>query len=429
AVHVAMYAAGAPLYRDFRTPPFIPLVYGPLVPMITAKLLPLFGGGPMGALEAGRALTIASTFVTCGAIFVLARRMGSSRGAALTAMLAFALSPIVMRWGFGYRVDMPALACELAGLAAFSWSAPVALAMFVSAFFIKQGHAVGIATAVLFCWMSGARRSALILGFMWLMAVTAGTLMVTARYPDYFLNTFGAVRTTNFDFTAPVFFFGIMVGGAPGLMIFSVFALTRHRATDRLILCLAIAAAIHDTASCLRWGSNAYYFLPLLAAMAILSSAGIDLAFERTRVMRPVAQLAAGGAIALLLGVGFLFARGPDLTTNPWDPHALAKLQSIDGPILTDAAELNLVDSQPNLQWIDLMVLMSMQEIGSFDDRPLLADIRARRIAAFALDPEGLKRNFRGRPLFWPQLRSAIETNYAALPGIGPPLVLVARPR
>ena len=58
AVHVAMFARGAPLYRDFRSAPFIPLVYGPVVPILTAKLAPIFGRGTMAALEAGRVLRL-----------------------------------------------------------------------------------------------------------------------------------------------------------------------------------------------------------------------------------------------------------------------------------------------------------------------------------------------------------------------------------
>jgi len=430
AVHVAMYAAGAPLYRDFRAPPYIPLVYGPVVPLVTARVAMVFGSGPMAALEAGRILTVAATLITGTMIFILARRMGSSVAAALTATLAFAVSPIVMRWGFGFRVDMPALACELGGIVAFASNAPTfAMLLFVTAFLIKQGHAVGIATVVLFCWISGARRRAIILGLIWIVAVSVATALVAVRYPFYFLNTFGAVRTLSFDFAAPIFFFGILIGGNPGLTIFSTIAFTRRRVGNRLIVCLTIVAAIHDAASCLRWGSNAYYFLPMLAGMAILASAGIDLVLARTTAMRPVVQMVAGAAIALLLGAGFLLAREPDLRANPWDPHALAVLHSIEGPIMTDAAELNLIDDQPNLQWIDLMVLTSMQQIGSFDDGALLDEIRARRIAAFALYSDGLVRNFRGRPLFWPRFRSAIESNYVALSGVGPPIILVAKPR
>ncbi len=162
---------------------------------------------------------------------------------------------------------------------------------------------------------------------------------------------------------------------------------------------------------------------------------------ERISAMRAVPQLGTGAALTLILSLGYLFAPRPvamslrevvtpsihcDLTsTDPWDPHALAMLRSVDGPIVTDAAELKLVDQRANLQWIDLMVLTSMQELGTFDDKLLLDAIRQHQIAALALDPEGLARSFRGRPLFWPRLRRAIEANYQTVPAIGPPYVML----
>jgi hypothetical protein len=444
AIHVDLFVRGAPLYRDFRIAPFIPLVYGPVVPTLTGKLAPLFGHGPMAALEAGRLLTIASTVIVCAMIFILARRIGAGIGAAMLALLAFMLSPIVLRWGFEYRVDMPVLACELWGLVAFAGGATAtAIALFVVSFFIKQGHAVGIATVVLFCWIAGDRRRAITLALIWLAMVAAGTALLAWLYPCYLLNSFDAVRTMDLDFRAPVLFLVILLGGNLGLTIFAIVAVTRQRMTDRLMRCFLIVASIHDVASCLRWGSNAYYFLPVLAALAIIASAGINLMLDRINAMRAVSQLGAGAALSLMLSLGYLLAPRPvamslrevvspsihcDLeTTDPWDPHALAMLRSVDGPIVTDAAELKLVDARANLQWIDLMVLTSMRELGNFDDQLLLDAIWRRQVAAFALDPEGLARSFRGRPLFWPRLRRAIEANYQLVPAIGPPYVMLPK--
>jgi hypothetical protein len=444
AIYVDMFVKGAPLYRDFRVAPFIPLVYGPVVPAVTAKLAPMFGSGPMAALEAGRLLTIASTVAACAMIFVLARRIGASRGAALVATLAFLLSPIVLRWGFEYRVDMPVLACELSGIVAFaSGATATAIALFVISFFIKQAHAVGIVTVVLFCWISGQRRRAITLALIWLAAVAGGTALLAQLYPYYLLNAFGAVRTMDLDFTAPVLFSIILIGGNAGLTIFAIIAVTRRRMTDRLMLCMLIVAAIHDLASCLRWGSNAYYFLLALAAVTIIASAGIDLALERMRAMRIIPQLAAGVALAVVLSLGFILApRAIAMSmrevlsrsihcdvagADPWDRRALDILHSINGPVLTDAAELKLIDAQGNLQWIDLMVLTSMQRLGTFDDAPLLGAIRRHRIAAFALDADGLDRSFRGRPLFWPRLRRAIEANYQPVPVVGPPYLMIPK--
>lgn len=444
AIHVDMFRNGARLYRDFRIAPFVALVYGPVIPALTEKLAPIFGSGAMAALEAGRVLTIAATMLSAAFIFLLARRICASTGAAMLAMLAFLLSPIVLRWGFEYRVNVPVLACELGGVFAFSGGATaIAIALFIVSFFIKQAHAVGIVTVVLFCWISGERRRAMRLAMAWFVAVAAGTILLAVAYPYYLLNAIGAVRTEQLDFSAPILFFSILIGGDVALGIFAIVALTRRMVTDRLMLLLLIVASVHDVVSCLRWGSNAYYFLPVLAALTIIASPAIALALERMRKLSALAQLPLGIALALLLSLGFMLAPraiamspGEALSAplrchigdaEPWDPRAMQALRSIDGPILTNVAELKLVDGRSNLQWIDLMVLTSMHELGSFDDTALIESIRGHRVAAFALDDEKLARSFRGRAMFWPRLRDAIEANYAEVPMAGPPYLMIPK--
>jgi hypothetical protein len=76
---------------------------------------------------------------------------------------------------------------------------------------------------------------------------------------------------------------------------------------------------------------------------------------------------------------------------------------------------------------MDMMVLTSMQQLGTFDDSVLIAAIEHHQIAAFALDEEGLGRSFRGRPLFWPVLRREIEAGYEVVPAVGPPYLMIPK--
>lgn len=78
AISVNILVHGVPLYRDFRVPPYVPMVYGPLVPYATAALSHLFGNTTMAALEAGRLLVILSTLVASLMIYRLARFSGAS---------------------------------------------------------------------------------------------------------------------------------------------------------------------------------------------------------------------------------------------------------------------------------------------------------------------------------------------------------------
>lgn len=116
------------------------------------------------------------------------------------------------------------------------------------------------------------------------------------------------------------------------------------------------------------------------------------------------------------------------IALEPWNATALARLGAIDGPVLTDNADLCLIDRRRNLEWIDLMVLGSMRSRGNFDDSALLVQIREHQIAAFALDSDGLRREFRGRPFFWKDLRTAIEQNYRTVAAPGPPYLMLPDP-
>ncbi|HXW83917.1 MAG TPA: hypothetical protein VEJ86_05905 [Candidatus Binataceae bacterium] len=437
AVLIDLVAHGMPLYRDFRAPPYMPMVYGPLVPWMVARGEYLFGATPLAALELGRVITICATLAVAALIFALARRQKVGRQSAILAALAFVLTPLVQLYGFEFRVDMPALALELGGIAAFGAGfETAAVALLTGEFFVKPGRIAGIVALVACCVIRGQWRRAARLGLLWLATVTAGIATLQLASPWYWLNTFVTLPVPALDFGAPILFVIIAIGGTVGLVIFAALALTRRRSLDLSLRCYLAAALAEDALSCLRWGSNAYYFVPAMAAVAIVAARELDCLLARVaRERRWPAQLSAGLGLALLFAGPALLA--PDTRafawrvaplsgqrSSPWDPRALARLHQISGPIVTDDADLLLTDTSTNLQWIDLMVLNSMYQRGTFDDSALLDSIGERRIAAFALDSAGLDRAVRGRPLLWPALRDAIDHNYRELPGIGPPYLL-----
>ena len=420
AIHVDLFVKGAPLYRDFRIAPCIPLVYGPIVPSLTGKLAPMFGAGAMAALEAGRSVTIGSTLIVCVMIFILRgdriepwRIVAGGAGIhAFTDRVAMGLRISRGRAGAGLRVHRPGRFrrrrerdCDGA----------------VRGELLHQAGACG----------RHRHRSALLLDsgpetpsdYSRDDLARAGDRGDhTARAPLSILFAQSIKRGTHEKprLGAAALFLTILFGGNLGITIFAILALTRRRMADRMMLCLLIVAAVHDLASCLRWGSNAYYFLPLLAALSIIASAGIDLALEWMRSWAAIRQLGAGMVLALLLAFGFIFTPRPFAMSwreivspsmrcdvagaAPWDPRALEILRATNGTILTDAAELKLIDERENLQWIDLMALTSMVELGSFDDKPLLDVIWRHQVAALALDNELLARGFRRRPQFGPRL-------------------------
>src|SRR5579875_658836 len=137
-------AAGRPLYRDFRRPPYATTPYPPLYYLAAAApLAPLRGGtGIETVYLSGRLVTLLSTLVCLGLATDLARRAGAGRWSAAAPLLA-ATSPCLIPWGFTCRPDFPALALTLAGIRCFlgrrtAAGAAAAAAWFLAALLTKQ---------------------------------------------------------------------------------------------------------------------------------------------------------------------------------------------------------------------------------------------------------------------------------------------------
>ncbi len=68
-----------------------------------------------------------------------------------------------------------------------------------------------------------------------------------------------------------------------------------------------------------------------------------------------------------------------------------------------------------------------MRARGMFDDRELTELIAQKRIAAIALEGQGLNREYRGRRFLWPELQAAIEQNYTHSAAAGPPYLMLPK--
>ena len=428
---------GQPLYRDFRQMPLTaPSQYGPIVPITVARLSHAFGGDSLAVLAAGRSLTIASTLLVCGLIFSLARRAGATLSSSAIAALAFMVSPLVQKWGFEYRVDMPALAFNLAGLLAFQGGfGPGAILLFAAAFFTKQNALTGIGMVLLWLVLKGdfRRAATFLMGYAFVVGACLATL--TVGFPFYWLNTFTALGLY-YDLTAPAAFLGHNVLYNVGLFTLAAYSLYQFGLT--FCGCFFLIAMAGDSLSSLHWGGAIYYFLPTLAAAAILSGSAVDSLCDHAPAAPSLAAvLGIGGAVALsaagilaqlsgdiaLISKHLLrskapvsIAIAPDRCLGGWDTHSLSVLRATPGVIVTDSEQLALVDPQPNLEFIEPMTMSALVARGAFDDHELLRLIRQHRIAAFALTSAGLEGKYRGIFGFWPAFRYAVADNYEVVP-------------
>ena len=443
AMAVQRMLRGQPLYTGLFDSFSPKIVYNPLSILVAAILTPLFGQNPFAPLEGGRLFVVSGTALTCILIVLLARREGGSSTASLILAMCFLLSPLLEPLGFDFRVDVPALALELAGLYLFEEQLPwAAVVLFILAFFTKQSYVAGIGAVLLYLLLNQRWRSMLLIGFGWLISVSMLIVMMQTVWPYYMTNVYYA--------TAPIFAFraSLSLDASALLRHFAIFALAagfliRKGPKVSPAACFLLVAAASDAAFAMRWGSNTYYFLPTVAAGAIVAAPELTDLLDLLASLSLPLQVLSGLAIAWVVSAQVAFARD-DLgqlwrtalphrpgcsrpATGSWDARALERLRLAKGTVFTDTPELMFVVPSARIGGTDLAVLRSMRERGLFDDSQFLGAIRNHEFAMFAFDGAKLDKEYRGIAFFWPDLRKTIEANYQAVPNIGPPFLMVPK--
>jgi hypothetical protein len=435
---VSRLANGGALYGDFRATPHLPIPYNPLAFYLAALLSKPFGASVMSALEAGRVETIAATITSSVLTYMIARRDTAGRGCALIAAFAFAISHLLEPWGFAFRCDMPALACDLAGLYLFmagfeAWS----IVAFVAAFFTRQTEIAGVAAVCLFCLVNGRGRAAAVLGLAWAAAIASGMLLLHLLLPNYLLNAVLALSPI-YDWRAPLEFLARAVRGDPAIAILAATALATRGARFGLAAIFLLTALAQAMGTSARWGSDVSYFIPALAAASVLAADGLEIVFAWARRNSRRTEIWTGIAVAFAIAVsvrggkiGFASIAHGNLgcgylrTDIRLRPEVVRALGGLRGTVLTDWPDLLLREEPFTPDFIELGVLEGMRLDGRFDDRALLADIRAHKYSAIVLDPDLLSASYRGRAMIWPALRDAISGNYRAIPSLRPPYILM----
>jgi hypothetical protein len=250
-----------------------------------------------------------------------------------------------------------------------------------------------------------------------------------------------------YDPSAAAYFFAELVGHHMAVFVLAVFNVLRKAFRQSVLPLFWIFAMCHDLVAAGRWGSNFYYFLPMLAASAMLAALELSVLLERWRNRRTVVQVIAATLTATLIvgqfwsirhgGAPLLSALGVGDADRPlgcgdskfaFDPRAIKTLRSVQEPVLTDCPELKLINGSRELKDPAFMVLTATTLNGNSGKTSLLNDIQKRRFAMLALDEQLPSKSYRGMCFFWPRLRQAIAENYAFVPGLGP-LFLSVRKR
>jgi hypothetical protein len=380
-------------------------------------------------------------------IWRLARKSGVGSTAAAIAALAFVIAPILEPWGFEFRVDVPALALDLAGLWLFCEGLTYSsVALFALSFFTKQNQIAGITAVTLFSVLQGRYKLASVLTMLWVTIVAFAMLLLQCIWPYYLQNMVCGLASI-LDFWDPIYFVKPVLFAHFAVLVLAVSALFDRTRDLTLITCFFATATMQGFISSLHWGSNAYYFLSFIAATVLLTAGSIEdlcsyvasssklaqvwfscaltfvLLCQREMPLIPAGGLRVLGLSSLLHGhIGCGFS-----DTEHWDTHVFDLLHHAHGTVLTDEQFLLLQPSVGKVKFIELLFLQSMLQHKLFDDETLLSEIHQRKFGAIALHEQTLDASYRGHLLLWPRLAKAIGENYIFVPGAGPPYMMQPR--
>ncbi|MFN0150022.1 MAG: hypothetical protein ACKVU1_04810 [bacterium] len=407
----AMLKAGKSPYTPVGATLGVVANYPPVYPLVTALAMIPFGTG----FFAGRLISILATAGCAYFIWRLARRgaapdagavLGGAR-AAVFAPLFFLADVVVYYWSPYARVDMLALALELAALDAF---AAVVLANEADAGSVRRALARGIVLAILAVFTRptalaapAALIAACVLGRRArISAIAAGCLAAGAALVAFLLNalTSGEFLRHTIAYNANAFRWGeitsllldFVTPHAPLFVIAAAFfVLVPGGACRRLLGCYFAAACVLALLVG-KVGSSANYFLQAVAAASVL--AGVAIA-RSEGVARRVLWVAACAGPILFATVPF--SRTLELRMNPFpamgrtpgddDRRAgndvMGLVRQTQGEILIEDAGF-LVRAGKTV-WAAPLQLSYLEEQGLYDSAPLAAKIRRREFAAIIL--------------------------------------------
>jgi hypothetical protein len=184
---------GEALYQNFHRFPHLITPYPPLQPAGVGLASRLLGLSILETIGLARCLTLAASLAATLLIWLVARRLGAGRLAALAGASMFLPLPFLDEWGFAARPDVPAVALSLLAmllLIARPKQPWLAASIAVVALFTKQTAVALPVAATLWLLFSRRWQAAAIFVGTW-VGLTAATvaMLEVATERTYILNT------------------------------------------------------------------------------------------------------------------------------------------------------------------------------------------------------------------------------------------------
>lgn len=335
------------LYADPAEPPYLVVNYPPLVLVVTWGVSAALGEGwhPQTVLFAGRLVALAATIAAALALPMLTLsvvRPAGRRWPALLAPLLFLSLSLVREWSVLLRVDMPALALALWGLA-LALRAPErrsaaagAGLLFTLSLLAKPSFVAAPAAAILWLLAVAPRRALLLAGSVALFTGMAAAALQIAS-GGWFVYHVIEANANRFDTTLARLFWSehltlswpLIAAAAAGSI--SLLIVLRARAGSpqaRLGWLLPLFYTLLAALSAIgvgKVGAYSNYFLEFDAALIWLACAGLLAAYQEAQ--QPVGRTSL--AATLLVPALLLLLNAQAVRYHPlWDetrPRSAAK--------------------------------------------------------------------------------------------------------
>jgi len=401
---------GGVLYGDWRQRPHVVAWYGPALYLPVAYLGRWTGADIHGLFMIGRWISLLATLGTGGLIlWILRARWEAPLAlAGMMALIFLTADDIFWRFDMTFRPDAPACFLTMLGLVLLVRSdRPLTLYgsvfVFLLAFLYKQSVVSGPVAAAIWLALSGHRHRALayalvsavvFLGSVGLLGVWTGGL--------YFLNVIDGLKGNATFRNVPHLLSQaaetavIPMGMALGVIVLEWFH--RKWSVDTMLFAVSSVVALVTT---YRDGPGPYYYMVPLAVGCVLCGRQLGSWWRERSVVSAT-------GIALVVVLAMLSVRYVPRSilrlvelpghwrsfcqrqeTHRQRAEALRNLvnylKGLPGPVLSQFNEVTLYC--PNSILIDTLTLTSMADVGAFDDRPLIEEIRRGKVAAIVLNP------------------------------------------
>jgi len=413
---------------DMTVPPYLPLMYGVGEPLISMPLINMFGN----ELWVGRLISVVSAFIIILMIYLIVKRLTSSKLWGLIGALLPLSQPIIRDWALMARVDILSVMFDMVGLYLFIrfrdskhvyWS----IIPFIFAILTKM-TAIAALLAVLIYLLVNNRK--VFLKFIGILVPVVGGSLLTIQVMSggyYFEHVITASRTIDLIWTWAVIqtnWVGVML---PLVIFFALSTLyikkgfgkwyIKLKSFDILGLFL-ICAFIIDFGSGLRPGGFINYYLEFIFATCLCAVMVIPKLFERAGSQYQGEEKTVG-SYGLLIGVMFvLMAFVSTKTAFPFPNEQYDKDVEVVTEIISDTNEpvitenFGLVTNIGKDIYCEYFVITHWTQLGLWDDTNYLKDYESQKFDYIILRVPLSKRPENGDGHFPENIMNAIRENY-----------------